>query len=87
MERWSIAAVESNKDFQLKEELHTLKCIPVEQDMKYQTIIAEIRDFYMLCDSAISARSDYKFLVRQKDIRLIKGFCCWQADTFFFFNN
>lgn len=48
--------------------------------MKYQTIIAEIKAFYMLCDSAISASADYKFLVRQKDVGFVKGFCYWQAD-------
>lgn len=80
MERW-IAAVESNKDFQLKEGLHALKCIPVEQDMKYQTIIAEMRVFYMLSDSAFSARGDYKFPVRQKDRRLVKAFVA-EADIF-----
>lgn len=63
------------KDFQLKEGLQTLKCILSELDMKYQTIIAEIKIFYALCDSAISVKGDYKFLVRQNDLRLAEGFC------------
>lgn len=36
--------------------------------MKYQKIIADMSGFYMVCDSAISAGSDYKFLVRQKNM-------------------
>lgn len=43
--------------------------------MKYQTIIAEIKILYALCDSAISVKGDYKFLVRQNDLRLAEGFC------------
>lgn len=37
--------------------------------------MAEIKIFYILCDLAISAKGDYKFLARQNDLRLAEGFC------------
>lgn len=73
MERKRVTAIEANKDFQLKEGLCTLKCIPEEQDRKYQMIIAEISVFYMQCLSPISARGDYKFCLAER-YKTCKGF-------------